>query len=170
MNTCASAPKLPQNSSLHMKQMEGFLMEAGVKYYYDQEKSLIVLEPIKADNKAEVDMIMGETVGDRTNLLIFYSRYSSLAPIPAARLIAVSEFIQRANHGMLNGNFELDLSKGKIFYKTVINLTGCPLNKELLLDAIKTNMNMAIGYYPGIVAVIEGKSPEEAIQFVEKKK
>lgn len=98
--------------------------------------------------------------------MIFYS----VSPVNAtkAKLQAIAEFITKANHGIVIGNFELDFSDGEIRYKTSIDVEGEKLTSELIKQLVFTNVAMMDKYLPGIRSIIEdNESPDEAISQVE---
>ncbi|MTJ53371.1 hypothetical protein FJR38_12300, partial [Anabaena sp. UHCC 0253] len=97
---------------------------------------------------------------------IFYS----ICPvqIPEDKRLTISEFITRANYGMINGNFELDFNDGEIRYKTSIDVDGDKLSFALIKNLVYANVIMMDEYLPGIINVIESDiSPELAINPIE---
>ncbi len=97
---------------------------------------------------------------------VFYS----VSPInaPEHKKQSVSEFIARANYGMIIGNFELDFNNGEIRYKTSINVEETSLTFALIKHLVYANVTMMDEYLPGIIAVIESDiSPELAINKIE---
>lgn len=105
-------------------------------------------------------------VNEAEQTFLFYS----ICPVPSleTRLGAVSEFITRANYGMVLGNFELDYSDGEIRYKTSIDVEGSTLDSALIKQLVYTNVLTMDQYLPGIIAVLEqGMEPEVAIAIVE---
>ncbi|MEL6382808.1 MAG: YbjN domain-containing protein, partial [Cyanobacteria bacterium J06626_18] len=98
--------------------------------------------------------------------VVFYS----ISPITVAKAKrnAIAEFLTRANHGMILGNFELDYSDGEIRYKTSIDVEGDKLTIALIRNLVYTNVLTMDQYLPGILAVLEqGTIPEQAIRLVE---
>lgn len=98
--------------------------------------------------------------------VVFYS----MCPIhaPAHRRQAAAEFLTRANHGLIIGNFEIDFEDGEIRCKTSIDVEGDRMSPALLEQIVYSNVLVMDEYLPGIRAVIEeGLSPEEAIARIE---
>lgn len=96
--------------------------------------------------------------------------FYSVCPVtaPNHKLLTIAEFITRANHGMIIGNFELDFSDGEIRYKTSIDVEGDRLTSALIKQIVYANVTMMDEYLPGIVAVIQQDvSPQEAIARIE---
>jgi hypothetical protein len=98
--------------------------------------------------------------------VLFYS----ICPLAAEPEVLglISEFLTRANYGMVIGNFELDYSDGEIRYKTSIDVEGDRLTYALIKQLVYTNILTMDQYLPGILAVLEQNiTPEQAILRVE---
>lgn len=101
-----------------------------------------------------------------TAQFLFYS----ICPVkvPEERLLAVAQFLMRANYGIVIGNFELDLDDGEIRYKTSIDVKDDRLSSALCKQLVYINLAMMDRYLPGIMEVIYGGvSPESAIAQIE---
>lgn len=98
--------------------------------------------------------------------MLFYSYYPQ--PVTETQRPLLVEFITRANHNMILGNFELDWELGHLRYKTSLDLNACALNNELLRQLVFTNVSLMDQYFPGLEAVLTGiKLPVEALGMVE---
>lgn len=92
-----------------------------------------------------------------------------IAPINAdhtdQQVIAqMAEFICRANFGIVNGNFELDLTDGEIRYKCFVNCDGCSPSSEVIKDSIYVPASMYDRYASGLIGVLFGQlTAQEAI-------
>jgi len=86
--------------------------------------------------------------------VVFYS----VAPVqvPEDKRATISEFITRANYGLILGNFELDFADGELRYKTSIDVEDTSLNMELLQPLTFVNVSTMDRYLPGIMGVIYG--------------
>jgi hypothetical protein len=103
---------------------------------------------------------------DEDKLFMFYSYIGS--KIPPKKIQIASEFINRANYGLVLGNFELDFSDGEIRYKTSIKMADGELTYEMIGQLIWRNLNMADRYTPSIMSIIYGDiSAEDAIKRIE---
>jgi hypothetical protein len=105
-------------------------------------------------------------VKEQQEQFVFYS----VCPVNAHddKLPAVTEFITRANYGLIIGNFELDLRDGEIRYKTSIDVEGDSLSRALLEQLVYANLTIIDRYLPGLMSVIYGNiSPEDAIFRIE---
>ncbi|BAZ16705.1 hypothetical protein NIES4071_85830 [Calothrix sp. NIES-4071] len=92
--------------------------------------------------------------------------FYSVCPVkaPSSKLLAIAEFLTRANSGLVIGNFELEFADGEISYKTSIDVEGDRLSSALIKNLVYANVRMMDEYMPGIMSVIYGNlSPEEAI-------
>ena len=97
---------------------------------------------------------------------VFYS----VCPVnaPPDRTHAVTEFITRANYGMIIGNFELDYSDGEVRYKTSIAVEQVGLKPELVRHMVYANVVIMDRYLNGLMRVIYGNAiPEEEIEEIE---
>lgn len=103
---------------------------------------------------------------DDSSQFAFYSVCPVNAPEP--RRAMVTEFITRANYGLIIGNFELDLDDGEIRYKTSIDVEQTELSPALMQPLVYANVWTMDRYLPGLMAVIFGNAiPLQAIELVE---
>ena len=81
---------------------------------------------------------------------------------------AMTEFICRANYGLVNGNFELDVRNGEIRYKIFIPCPAEEIHEETLVTGIACCHAMFDRYARGILGVIlNGMDAEDAIALCE---
>jgi hypothetical protein len=93
---------------------------------------------------------------------VFYSLFPLM--IPENKRMAIAELITRINYGISLGNFELDFVKGKVNYKTSLNVKNDYLTDDLIQNLVYTNLSMMDKYLPILVRVIdENLSPLEAL-------
>jgi hypothetical protein len=103
---------------------------------------------------------------DEQQQFVFYSVFPVRAP--ENQLADVAEFINRANYGMIIGNFEMDYSDGEIRYKTSVDIEDVDLSEPLLRHMIYANVLTMDKYFPGLMRVLYGGiSPVAAIEEVE---
>ncbi len=96
--------------------------------------------------------------------------FYSVCPVnvPENKHQPITEFITRANSGMIIGNFEFDFTTGEIRYKTSIDVEGDNLSFALIKQMVYANVMMMDEYLSGIMAVIEGEvEVKEAISLIE---
>ncbi len=93
---------------------------------------------------------------------VFYSVCSM--NVPEDKLLAVAEFLTRANYGLIVGNFELDWDDGEVRYKTSLDVEGDRLTPALVRQMVYANVVMMDHYLPGLMRVMYGDvSPVQAI-------
>lgn len=81
----------------------------------------------------------------------------------------MAEFICRANYGLKNGNFELDMRDGEIRYKTFVDCDGVLPTDSIIKTSIYCPAIMLDQYGSGIVDIIFNNiSAKEAICKCEK--
>jgi hypothetical protein len=87
---------------------------------------------------------------------VFYSVCPMNAP--DSKRASISEFITRANYGMIIGNFEMDWKDGEIRYKTSIDVEGAQLSKQLIKQMVYANVMIMDRYLPGLMSMMYGTS------------
>ena len=76
----------------------------------------------------------------------------------------MNEFINRANYGLRNGNFELDVRDGEIRYKIYVDCDNQLPSKEIIRSSIVIPSVMFERYSPGILDVMfRNSTAEEAV-------
>lgn len=81
----------------------------------------------------------------------------------------MAEFICRANYGLKNGNFEMDMRDGEIRFKCYVDCDEIVPSLEMVKNSIHCSAAMFEHYGDGIVDVIFGNmSAKEAIEKCEK--
>lgn len=84
-------------------------------------------------------------------------------------MATMAEFICRANYGLKNGNFELDMRDGEIRYKSFVDCEGITPTMEMVRNSIHCPAAMFDRYSVGIVDIIFGNSTaKDAIAKCEK--
>jgi predicted RNA-binding Zn-ribbon protein involved in translation (DUF1610 family) len=101
-------------------------------------------------------------VVDAQNVVLLFS----VCPlrVPSDRRSEASLFLTHANHGLVAGNFELDLADGEIRYKTVLQIHDDGIDPATLKNAVRANGLAMETYLPGIGAVITGASARTALE------
>ncbi len=89
----------------------------------------------------------------------------SLCPIliPPKHVQAIGEFASRANTGLVVGNFELDWDDGELRYKTGLDVGDAEPSIALLAPIFAANVTMMDHYLPGVMAVMAGADPAQAV-------
>lgn len=103
---------------------------------------------------------------DDRNMFVFYSVAS--VKVPEKKRVVVSEYLTRANYGLLIGNFEMDFNDGEVRYKCCIDVTGDRLTESLVKRLVYANVFMMDKYLPGLMNVIYSATPPaQAIAVIE---
>lgn len=87
--------------------------------------------------------------------------------VPEDKRGTVAEFITRANYGLVSGNFEMNWATGEVRFKTSIDVGDAYLSSTMLRPLVYGAVSGMDSYLPGIQAVLEDESPEQAIALVE---
>jgi hypothetical protein len=93
---------------------------------------------------------------------VFVSAFPSMVPDDARA--AVGEFCNRANFGLAIGNFELDVDGGEVRFRTSIDAEGTTPTPELVRNAVVANVLTMDRYVPGLLAVLQGADPADAVE------
>lgn len=82
----------------------------------------------------------------------------------AKMMSAMTEFLCRANYGLRNGNFEMDMADGEIRFKSFVDCEGIIPSRDMVENSIYCPASMFDRYGNGIVDVIfGGVSAKDAI-------
>lgn len=93
----------------------------------------------------------------------------ALAPLGADErsplmMSKMAEFVCRANYGLKNGCFELDMRDGEIRYKTFVPCDNITLSSEIIRRSIYCPASMFEQYSEGIISILFGDATaKEAI-------
>ena len=98
---------------------------------------------------------------EKLQLLVFYSNCPLI--VPENRRLAMAEFLIRINDIMNIGNFDMNFDKGEISYRTSIDAEGVGLTSLMIKNSISVNIGTMDRWLPGIMAVINGGAPKEAL-------
>jgi tetratricopeptide (TPR) repeat protein len=74
----------------------------------------------------------------------------------------VNELVTRANFGMGDGNFEMDLDEGSVRFKIALDFSGIPLSPLLVRNMILDAIDTLEGYEEAFARVIAGKAKAKA--------
>jgi len=149
----------------HLDTVAAFFKGIGFKYQVDEAKGLVQMG---FSGKSGNWTAAADVKQDR-GILIFYSIAS--IKVPEKARAAASEYLTRANYGLVLGNFEMDMSDGEVRYKTSISVgEKGKLTDDLISPVVLTNFGTMDRYLLGLMAVaVGGKSPAEACREAEEK-
>jgi len=84
-------------------------------------------------------------------------------------MAAIAEFVCRANYGLKNGNFELDMRDGEVRFKSFVDCEDIMPSVEVIRNSIHCPAAMFKQYGDGIIDIIFGNaSAKDAIARCEK--
>lgn len=101
-------------------------------------------------------------VHDPEQQFVFYS----IAPVTVdgEYIVAVAEYLNRANDGTVIGNFELSWDRGEVRYRTSIDVEGGELTQTMWRNLVYANVRAMDQYLPGLMNVANGaQNPGEAV-------
>ena len=93
---------------------------------------------------------------------VFVSAFPAV--VPDEHRAAVGEFCNRANFGLAIGNFELDVDGGEVRFRTSVDAEGLEPTPELVCNAVVANVLTMDRYVTGLLAVLNGTDPADAIE------
>ena len=93
---------------------------------------------------------------------VFVSAFPAV--VPDEQRAAVGEFCNRANFGLAIGNFELDVDGGEVRFRTSIDAEGTDPTPELVRNAVVANVLTMARYVTGLLAVLNGTDPADAVE------
>lgn len=92
-------------------------------------------------------------------------RFYSILPVHVSenKRTEASEFIIRANYGLMLGNFEMDLADGEVRFKTSVDAEGGELSSTMIDNLLRSNLITMDRYFPGLMAVLYSDRPPAEI-------
>ncbi len=142
--------------------VQSFLEDDDWKYEKRSDRD-IFLAGISAKHSSY--QLVFDVKEDSSQLIIY-----TIVPqhVPEAYRCEISEFLTRANYGIIIGNFELDFDDGEVRYKTSIDVEGGELTPAMVHQMTLYGISTTDRYFPGIMAVCYGgKSAQAAVLDIE---
>ena len=134
-------------------QVRDYMEEDEWRYEFDEERKLIRANINLKCKLKSVRMVISFNESGYTVYVIpnLKSEKESLND--------VQEYITRANYGVRNGNFEMDLEDGEVRYKLYVNTRGMKeIPLEIIDDSLKMPALMVDKYGDGLSALMLGFS------------
>ena len=138
-----------------------FLVDDDWNFEFDDEKGIFRFG-VNLDSKLKNVRYLVPVRGDG------YTVYA-ISPVNADNddkdvMREMNEFINRANYGLRNGNFEIDVRDGEIRYKIYVDCDNQLPSREVVRSSIIIPSVMFERYSPGLLDVMfRGSTAEEAI-------
>lgn len=146
--------------------IKSYLKEDDWHYSFDEEKGLFKFGLSIRGKIKNISYI----VDVRDDEYIVYA----ISPVCADEddnkmMAAMAEFVCRANYGLKNGNFELDMRDGEVRFKCFVDCEGITPSKDMVQNSIHCPAVMFKRYGSGIVDIIFGNATaKEAVEKCEK--
>ena len=141
--------------------IRNFLIEDDWKFEFDDEKGIFRFG-VGIDSKLKH---LRYFIPVKSDSFVVYA----ISPIEAdsddeAVMKEMADFICRANYGLRNGNFELDMTDGEVRYKIYVDCDGITPSEEIIKGSIIIPSLMFDRYAAGMLDVMfKGSKAEEAI-------
>ncbi|MGK0360873.1 MAG: hypothetical protein ACI9U2_003187 [Bradymonadia bacterium] len=88
--------------------------------------------------------------------------------VPESKRPAVAEFLNRANYGLVIGNFEMDYNDGEVRFKTYFDAQGFAITRKAVEVHVFANLATFDRYNAGLMSVMFGDvAPADAIALIE---
>ena len=146
--------------------VEDFLINDDWNYSFDEERGLFKFGLSLKSKLKSINYI----VDIKTDACIVYAT----APVGAdsknrEEIMTMAEFICRANYGLKNGSFELDMRDGEIRYKSYIDCDDQLPSEAIIKNSVYITAMMFDRYAPGITGIIfAGMDAETAVDISER--
>lgn len=128
-----------------------------IKYSYNDDSNFFAYS-VNIDNSIGNIKVIIQLMEER---YLVYALISNRAQKP--RMSAVAEYLHRVNYGLVDGNFEMDFSSGRICYKSFVNAKGVSISGAIISDSILVPIMMIRKYGDGLLEVMTGTDTPEAI-------
>jgi hypothetical protein len=85
--------------------------------------------------------------------------FYSICPerVPEERRVDAADFLTWVNHGLAQGNFELDFEDGEVRFKTVMPIAGKEIDHEVVRRLVRANGLAMETYLEDIKALVSGQ-------------
>ena len=139
--------------------IDTFLTEDDWKYTFDENRGLFKFGLSLKGKLQQLNYILEIREDD----FVVYA----ISPLGADEadqkmMATMAEFVCRANYGLLNGNFELDMRDGEVRYKSFVDCEDITPSSEMIRNSIYCPASMFKRYGEGIIDIIFGGSTAEA--------
>lgn len=146
----------------YFEKIAEYLEEENISYDYNVEENTLVFYVSNESSEQKIKLI----ITDNDKIFIVY--LSIIIDFNCEDYVyKISEYIHRANLGMLRGNFEFDLDSNVVTFKHYFEKTIVS-DKDYTLYNTLLPLKMCFKYIPGFAKIIETqKSPKEIIEQIE---
>ena len=139
--------------------IDTFLTEDDWKYTFDENRGLFKFGLSLKGKLQQLNYILEIREDD----FVVYA----ISPLGADEadqkmMATMAEFVCRANYGLLNGNFELDMRDGEVRYKSFVDCEDITPSSEMIRNSIYCPASMFKRYGEGLIDIIFGGSTAKA--------
>lgn len=138
-------------SEVLAKSVEEYLKAAGHSYEFDADKGFFVIRE-KPEGMDEMCLTIIEVADD---CILF--RCLTALNVPVRKHSAVSEYINRANNVLLNGNFVLDYDDGSVVFRCYISCMEGNVSQSQIMDSFASRDIAYSEFGAGITSVAKGQ-------------
>lgn len=143
-----------------------FLVNDAWHFSFDEERGLFHFGLSLKSKLKKINYL----VDVEENEVVFYGNSPIGADCDDEEMMCyMAKFICRANYGLKNGCFELDVRDGEIRYRSYIDCEDLIPSEAVIWDSIYVTARMFDRYSPGILAIIFQRATDaEAIGLCER--
>ncbi len=146
--------------------IDKYLTDNDWHYSFDDEKGFFIFNLTISSKINELHYVI--TVAEDCYTVYAVSSIGGDTDDPKM-MRSLVEFITRANYGMRNGNFEMDMNDGEIRYKSFVDCEDFTPSDEVIANSIYCPSAMFKRYANGLLSIIfSDASAKEAVEKCEK--
>lgn len=128
-----------------------FLKEEDWSYYFDDEKGTFNFHAML---RGSIKFILYEIIVNEKDYTVYVISPVSAENDDSVQKQRLAEFVCRANWGLRDGDFELDMRDGELRFKTYVNCDGITLNDRIIHRSIHLPASVMIHYSDGIIRLL----------------
>ena len=148
-----------------VEKIGNFLTEDGWNYNFNEDKGFFQFGINLSGRIKNIQYAVNVNESDYT---VYTISPISADQEDAEQIHKMAEFVCRANYGLKNGNFELDVRDGELRYKCYVDCNGIVPTTDMVRSSILCPAAMFTRYSRGIVQILFGDmSAADAIALCE---
>ena len=145
--------------------IRGFLIDDDWKYTFDEEKGIFRFNLGFPRKVKKISFLIMVHEGSYT---VYAVSPIGVEENDAKMMAEMAEFVCRANYGLRNGNFELDVEDGQIRYKSFVNCKGIIPSRAVVSNSVYVTAGMFKRYGKGIIDILfSGANAKDAVYMCE---
>ncbi|MCM1270218.1 MAG: YbjN domain-containing protein [Ruminococcus flavefaciens] len=131
--------------------IEKWLTSDDWHYYFDKKKGIFKFDVVQNN---VIKKVLFTIKVKESDYLVYAVSPIGVDTGNRKAMSAMIEFINRANYGMRNGNFEFDIRDGEIRYKCYVDCSGTVPTNKIIRNSICFPASTIDKYAPGIADII----------------